>query len=92
MREYQPVTAEQRKRAIAQLPVANDIRIERAKVREQIRTGKLKVAEVIGDPPDCMRTAKVSYALKSVEGIGDGMMTEIWTVPAPLDWSAPVTS
>jgi glutamine phosphoribosylpyrophosphate amidotransferase len=77
VRTFPPVTAEMRRRALEALPLANDTKAQRARLRGEIRAGKVKVADVIGDPPAAMRTAKVSYALKSVEGIGDGFLNDI---------------
>lgn len=38
---------------------ANDIRSERAKLKERLRNGEVSIAEVLEDPPACVHTAKV---------------------------------
>ena len=38
---------------------ANDIRSERAKIKERLRTGDVSITVVLQDPPACVHTAKV---------------------------------
>jgi hypothetical protein len=38
---------------------ANDIRCERASLKERLRCGEVGIAEVLVDPPTCVHTAKV---------------------------------
>lgn len=38
---------------------ANDIRSERARLKERLRTGELTITQVLEDPPTCVHTAKV---------------------------------
>jgi hypothetical protein len=49
---------------------ANDIRSERARLKERLRTGQLAIAEVLGDPPPCVHTAKVLDLLLAVPKYG----------------------
>ncbi|OFV82775.1 MAG: hypothetical protein A2W26_13980 [Acidobacteria bacterium RBG_16_64_8] len=38
---------------------ANDIRTERARLKEKLRSGEVVIHEVLADPPACVHTAKV---------------------------------
>jgi hypothetical protein len=38
---------------------ANDIRSERAKLKENLRNGAVNIVDVLQDPPPCVHTAKV---------------------------------
>lgn len=38
---------------------ANDIRSERARLKDQLRRGEVTISEVLLDPPPCVHTAKV---------------------------------
>lgn len=38
---------------------ANDIRSERAKLKERLRSGDVSLVDVLQDPPPCVHTAKV---------------------------------
>ncbi len=38
---------------------ANDIRSERAKLKERLRAGDVSITDVLEDPPACVHTAKV---------------------------------
>ncbi|OFW60517.1 MAG: hypothetical protein A2133_11590 [Actinobacteria bacterium RBG_16_64_13] len=49
---------------------ANDIRSERARLKERLRTGELAIAEVLMDPPSAVHTAKVLDLLLAVPKYG----------------------
>jgi hypothetical protein len=49
---------------------ANDIRSERARLKERLRTGQLVIVEVLNDPPACVHTAKVLDLLLAVPKYG----------------------
>jgi hypothetical protein len=49
---------------------ANDIRSERARLKERLRNGELAIGEVLGDPPPCVHTAKVLDLLLAVPKYG----------------------
>ena len=49
---------------------ANDIRTERARLKEQLRTGEVVIWEVLADPPICVHTAKVMDLLLAVPKYG----------------------
>jgi hypothetical protein len=49
---------------------ANDIRSERARLKECLRTGELTITVVLGDPPPCVHTAKVLDLLLAVPKYG----------------------
>lgn len=38
---------------------ANDIRCERASLKERLRSGEVLIVEVLADPPTCIHSAKV---------------------------------
>jgi len=49
---------------------ANDIRSERARLKDRLRSGDLDIAEVLQDPPTCVYTAKVLDLLLAVPKFG----------------------
>jgi len=49
---------------------ANDIRSERARVKERLRSGELAITDVLADPPACVHTAKVLDLLLAVPKYG----------------------
>ena len=49
---------------------ANDIRSERARLKERLRTGDLAIADLLVDPPRCVHTAKVLDLLLAVPKYG----------------------
>jgi S13-like H2TH domain len=49
---------------------ANDIRSERARLKESLRAGELTILAVLGDPPPCVHTAKVLDLLLAVPKYG----------------------
>jgi S13-like H2TH domain len=49
---------------------ANEIRSERARLKESLRNGGLGIADVLSDPPACVHTAKVLDLLLAVPKYG----------------------
>jgi hypothetical protein len=49
---------------------ANDIRSERARLKEALRTGDIAISEVLSDPPACVATAKVLDLVLAVPKYG----------------------
>ena len=49
---------------------ANDIRSERARLKERLRSGEVVIVEVLSDPPVCVHTAKVMDLLLAVPKYG----------------------
>lgn len=49
---------------------ANDIRSERARLKESLRRGEVGIVEVLADPPACVYTAKVLDLLLAVPKFG----------------------
>jgi hypothetical protein len=49
---------------------ANDIRSERARLKDELRSGDLALAELLLDPPACVHTAKVLDLLLAVPKFG----------------------
>ncbi len=55
-----PQTPERtQKQRMEALRRANDIRSERARLKESLRNGDVVIVEVLADPPVCVHTAKV---------------------------------
>lgn len=55
-----PQTPERtRQQRMEALKRANDIRTERARLKERLRNGEVAIHEVLADPPACAHTAKV---------------------------------
>ncbi len=49
---------------------ANDIRSERARLKERLRNGELAIIDVLSDPPICVHTAKVLDLVLAVPKYG----------------------
>jgi len=49
---------------------ANDIRSERARLKERLRAGEVFINDVLNDPPLCVHTAKVLDLLLAVPKFG----------------------
>jgi hypothetical protein len=49
---------------------ANDIRSERARLKERLRSGEVDIQEVLVDPPPCVHTAKVLDLVLAVPKYG----------------------
>ena len=49
---------------------ANDIRSERARLKEALRNGDIAIIEVLSDPPSCVATAKVLDLVLAVPKYG----------------------
>lgn len=66
-----PQTPERtQKQRMEALRRANDIRSERARLKEGLRNGKLAIVDVLADPPLCVHTAKVLDLLLAVPKYG----------------------
>jgi hypothetical protein len=49
---------------------ANDIRVRRAKLKKDLKDGRVRVQAILGDPPDYLETAKVFDILMAVPKFG----------------------
>ncbi len=49
---------------------ANDIRVRRAKLKKDLKDGRVRVQTILGDPPDYVETAKVFDILMAVPKFG----------------------
>lgn len=49
---------------------ANDIRVKRAQLKKDLKTGRVHVEEILSDPPDYVGTAKVFDMLMAVPKFG----------------------
>jgi hypothetical protein len=49
---------------------ANDVRVKRAKLKKDLKTGRVSVEEVLSDPPEYVGTAKVFDMLMAVPKFG----------------------
>src|ERR1700719_4093967 len=59
------------------LSVANSIRTARAELKRELKIGHARIVEVIADPPDCARTAKISDLVVALPKIGPPKATRI---------------
>jgi hypothetical protein len=58
---------EQRLRALEQ---ANDVRTARAKLKKELASGTIELAQILADPPPCLRTARARDLLLVLPKIG----------------------
>lgn len=49
---------------------ANDIRVKRAQLKKDLKTGQIQVEDILSDPPDYVGTAKVFDMLMAVPKFG----------------------
>lgn len=49
---------------------ANDVRSERARLKERLRAGEVSITEILDDPPECVYTAKVFDLVLAVPKYG----------------------
>jgi hypothetical protein len=61
------MTLDQRLRALRQ---ANEIRSSRAALKKQLASGRVRIEDVLAQPPDWARTAKVNALLLALPKIG----------------------
>jgi hypothetical protein len=58
---------EQRLRA---LRLANEIRSARAQLKRDLASGKIELAQILAQPPECVRTARVRDVIVALPRIG----------------------
>ena len=58
---------DQRMRALA---LANETRSARARLKRELRAGRVRFADLLVDPPECLVSAKVFAVLLSVPHVG----------------------
>jgi hypothetical protein len=49
---------------------ANDVRVRRAKLKKDLKDGKVKIEQILGNPPEYVSTAKVVDILMAVPKFG----------------------
>ena len=49
---------------------ANDVRVRRAKLKKDLKEGKVKIEQILGNPPEYVPTAKVIDILMAVPKFG----------------------
>ncbi|HYA08267.1 MAG TPA: integration host factor, actinobacterial type [Gaiellaceae bacterium] len=49
---------------------ANDVRVRRAKLKKDLKDGKVKIEQILGSPPEYVETAKVIDILMAVPKFG----------------------
>jgi hypothetical protein len=49
---------------------ANDIRVKRAKLKKDLKDGRVRIEEILGNPPEYVSTAKVFDMLMAVPKFG----------------------
>ena len=49
---------------------ANDVRVKRAKLKKDLKDGKVRVEQILGNPPEYVSTAKVADILMAVPKFG----------------------
>ncbi len=58
---------------------ANDIRTRRARLKRDLKAGRVKIHPLLLDPPDCLKTAKVFDLLLAVPKYGRVKVQRIHT-------------
>jgi hypothetical protein len=49
---------------------ANDVRVKRAKLKKDLKEGKVRIEQILGNPPEYVSTAKVVDILMAVPKFG----------------------
>ena len=52
------------------LRLANEIRSARAQLQKDLASGKIELAQILAQPPECLRTARVRDVLLALPKIG----------------------
>jgi hypothetical protein len=52
------------------LRLANEIRSARAKLKKDLASGKIELAQILAQPPECVRTARVRDVIVALPRIG----------------------
>ena len=65
-----PAPERSRERRLRALQQANEIRLARAQFKKEIRSGKLHLAQLLGQPPEHVKTAKVLDLLVLLPRVG----------------------
>jgi len=60
----------QRDRRMTALTKANEVRVARARLKQQLREGDASIEQILATPPECASTAKVLDLLLAVPNIG----------------------
>jgi len=56
---------------------ANQVRTERAKVKRELKAGRLKIHDLLSDPPACIESAKAFDMLLAVPKYGRVKVTKV---------------
>jgi S13-like H2TH domain len=64
---------------LAALRLANEVRLARAELKRQLAFGRIRLEEVVADPPACAATAKVYELLLAVPKIGPAKANRLLT-------------
>ncbi len=64
------VPGRSREQRLGALQQANEIRLARAKLKKDLASGKLELAQILAEPPECVRTARLRELLLVLPKIG----------------------
>jgi hypothetical protein len=64
------VPGRSREQRLSALRLANEIRSARARLKKELASGKIELAQVLARPPECVRTARVRDVLLALPKIG----------------------
>ncbi|MFY9264706.1 MAG: integration host factor, actinobacterial type [Solirubrobacterales bacterium] len=59
------------------LKLANAVRTERASLKRDLKAGRIRVEQVLGDPPECVHSAKVADIMLAVPRYGRVKVTKV---------------
>jgi hypothetical protein len=59
-----------RQQRLRALRLANEIRSARAQLKKDLASGKIELAQILAQPPECLRTARVRDVLLALPKIG----------------------
>ena len=65
---------EQRLKALAK---ANDVRIARARLKQDLSGGRARIDQILAQPPECAQTAKVSELLLALPKFGPARVARL---------------
>jgi hypothetical protein len=64
------VPGRSREQRLHALRLANEIRSARAQLKKDLASGKIELAQILAQPPECVRTARVRDVLLALPKIG----------------------
>lgn len=77
--QFRRAVSGQRDRRMGALAKANEVRVARARLKQQLRAGDVRIEQALATPPECASTAKVLELLLAVPNLGPTRASRLLT-------------